>query len=145
MFSTSCQVTRPDISHFPRLSLTQSVVFSWDHTHQVCLALELQCSLAPQLPCPSNNLSTNKSCSTCYHSLLLLASVSVNTSVMFRYHFIRCETAPQWILWLAHLNLAQVINTLPLIFGVRQSMHLTDSDLSTFDLLLSQSCMLEHA
>ena len=28
---------------------------------------------------------------------------------------------------------------------VRQSVHLTDSDLSTFDLLLSQSCMLEHA
>ena len=30
---------RPDISQFPRLSLTLSVVFSWDHTHQVCLAL----------------------------------------------------------------------------------------------------------
>ena len=29
MFSTSCEVERPDISHFPRLSLTQSVVFSW--------------------------------------------------------------------------------------------------------------------
>ena len=59
----SCQVERPDISHFPRLSLTQSVVFSWDHTHQVCLALVLQCSLASQLPLwpcsvysPSNNL-----------------------------------------------------------------------------------------
>ena len=36
--------------HFPRLSLTQSVVFSWDHTHQVCLALVLQGSLASQLP-----------------------------------------------------------------------------------------------
>ena len=47
---SSCQVERPDISHFPRLSLTQSVVFSWDHTHQVCLALVLQCSLASQLP-----------------------------------------------------------------------------------------------
>ena len=42
VFSTSCQV--------PRLSLTQSVVSSWDHTHQVCLALVLQCSLASQLP-----------------------------------------------------------------------------------------------
>ena len=27
-----------------------TVVFSWDHTHQVCLALVLQCSLASQLP-----------------------------------------------------------------------------------------------
>ena len=51
------------LPHFPRLSLTQSVVFSWDHTHQVCLALVLQCSLASQLPLwpcsvysPSNNL-----------------------------------------------------------------------------------------
>ena len=49
VFSNSCQVERPDISHFPRLSLTQSVVFR-DHTHQVCLALVLQCSLASQLP-----------------------------------------------------------------------------------------------
>ena len=46
VFFTSCQVERPDISHIPRLSLTQSVVFSLDHTHQVCLALVLQCSLA---------------------------------------------------------------------------------------------------
>ena len=50
VFSASCQVERPDISHFPRLSLTLSVFFSWDHTHQVCLALVLQCSLASQLP-----------------------------------------------------------------------------------------------
>ena len=50
VFSTSCQVERPETSHSPRLSLTQSVVFSWDHTHQVCLALVLQCSLASQLP-----------------------------------------------------------------------------------------------
>ena len=49
VFSTSCQVERPDISHYPRLSLTQSVVFR-DHTHQVCLVLVLQCSLASQLP-----------------------------------------------------------------------------------------------
>ena len=49
VFSTSCQVERPDISRFPGLSLTQSVVFSWDHTHQVCLALVLL--WLPSFPC----------------------------------------------------------------------------------------------
>ena len=34
--------------------------------------------------------------------LLLLAGVSVNTSVMFRYYFIRGKRAPQWIMLVAH-------------------------------------------
>ena len=70
------------LPHFPRLSLTQSVVFSWDHTHQVCLALVLQCSLASQLPLwpcsvysPSNNLYCGEDSETV---VLIIVALSVS-------------------------------------------------------------------